>query len=137
MDANFVRPEIGQWYMRGDKGELFRVVGRDENSRAIEVQSLDGDLDEIDSEIWATLALERVEAPEDWTAPMDDVETDDLGYSETGMTAADWNEPLQALQVEGESWEETEPEEERDVLGEGAPEEPFTEDTPEAGERGR
>jgi len=137
MDANFVRPEIGQWYMRGDKGQLFRVVGRDDKSRAIEVQSMDGDVDEIDSEIWATLPLQRAEPPEDWTAPVDDVETDDLGYSETEMTAADWTQPLQPLQVESESWEDTEPEEERDVLGEGTPDEPFTEDTPEAEERGR
>jgi len=109
MDANFVRPEIGQWCMRGDKGESFKVVGRNENSRAIEVQSVDGELDEIDSEIRAALALERAEPPEDWTAPMDDVETDHLGYSETEMTAADWTQPLQTVQVEGESWEVTEP----------------------------
>lgn len=40
----------------------------------------------IDAETWALLPLERVEPPEDVTAPVDDIETDDLGYSETGMT---------------------------------------------------
>jgi len=72
MNADFMRPEIGQWYRRVDKGESFQVVGRDPGSRAIEVQSVSGDLDEIDSETWATLALERVEPREDWTAPLDD-----------------------------------------------------------------
>jgi hypothetical protein len=137
MNTSGGRPEIGQWYRRADKGEEFRVVGRDENSRAIEIQSFDGEVDEIDVEEWEALPLERVEPPEDWTAPMDDVETDDLGYSETEMKPADWAQPLQPLAVEGEAWEEPEPEEERDVLDEGAPAEPFSADVPEAAERGK
>jgi len=135
MNITFAQAEIGRWYTRADKGELFQVVGRDESSRTIEIQSFDGDVDEIDSDGWPTLAPEPAEAPEDWTAPMDDIETDDLGYSETEMTAKDWNEPLQALRTEGESWEETEPEEERDALGEGTPAEPLASDVPEAEER--
>jgi hypothetical protein len=101
------------------------------------VQSVSGDLDEIDSEFWATLALERVEPPEDWTAPLDDVTTDDLGYSETDMAPTNWTEALQPVKVQGESWEDAEPEEERDPLGEGVPAEPFTAETPEAEEWGR
>ena len=63
---------------------------------------------------------------------MDDVERDDLGYSETAMTAADWTQPLQQLRVEAESWEVAEPEDERDPLGEGAPAEPFSAEILEA-----
>ncbi|HVN43839.1 MAG TPA: DUF6763 family protein [Steroidobacteraceae bacterium] len=137
MNANLVRPEIGQWYAHTDKGELFQVVGRDEESRTIEIQYVDGDLDEIDAETWATLALERAEPPEDAAAPMDDIETDDLGYSESDMTAADWQEIVQPLKVPEETWEDTEPEEERDALGEGQPAEPFAMDVPEAEERVR
>ncbi len=131
------RPEIGQWYARADKGELFQVVGRDDESRTIEIQTYDGEVDEIDSETWRTLPLERTDPPEDWTAPMDDVEQDDLGYSETDMKPADWSQPLQPVRTERESWEEAEPEEERDVLGEGTPAEPFSADIPEANRRSR
>ena len=56
------QPEIGQWYARGEKGQEFRVVGRDTESRTIEIQTFDGELDEIDAETWGTLSLERVEA---------------------------------------------------------------------------
>jgi Family of unknown function (DUF6763) len=136
MNMSVGRPEIGQWYARADKGESFRVVGRDDESRTIEIQSFDGDIDEIDAETWSTLPLERSEPPEDWTAPMDDVEADDLGYTETDMAPADWARPLQPLRVEGESWEETEPEEERDALGEGTPAEPLSAEVPETNERG-
>lgn len=137
MNTSVGRPEIGQWYARTDKGELFRVVGRDDQSRTIEIQSFDGEIDEIDSEVWSTLPLERSEPPEDWTAPMDDVEPDDLGYSDTGMAPTDWAQPLQPVKTEGESWEETEPEEERDALGEGTPSEPFSTELPDADERSR
>jgi hypothetical protein len=137
MNASLRRPEIGQWYAYADKGEVFQVVGRDDESRTLEIQYFDGDVDEIDAETWATLPVEPIEPPEDMTAPMDDIETDDLGYSETDMTEAEWQEPLQPLRVAEEAWEDTEPEDERDALGEGLPAEPFTADIPEAEERVR
>jgi hypothetical protein len=77
MNAIIGGPEIGQWYARADKGELFQVVGRDDESRAIEIQYFGGDVDEIDAESWGALPLERAEPPEDSAAPMDDVQTDD------------------------------------------------------------
>ena len=132
MNANLMRPDIGQWYAHTDKGELFQVVGRDDESRTIEIQYVDGDVDEIDAEAWVTIPLERAEPPEDETAPMDDIETDDLGYSETDMTDADWQQELEPLKVQQEGWEDTEPEDERDPLGEGLPAEPFAEETAEA-----
>ncbi len=134
MHTNVGRPQIGQWYARADKGEVFQVVGYDERARTIEIQSFDGDLDEIDDDQWNSLLLERSAPPEDWTGPMDDVETDDLGYSETEMKPADWRLPLQPFQVPGEAWEDTRPEEDPDALGEGGPSEPFSADVPEASE---
>lgn len=135
MNANLMRPQIGQWYAHTDKGASFQVVGRDDQSRTIEIQYVDGDVDEVDAEAWATLALERAEPPEDETAPMDDIETDDLGYSETDMSEADWQETLRPLRVQPESWEDTALEDEGDPLGEVRPAEPFTADTGEAEEQ--
>lgn len=100
-------PRIGQWYQRADKGEAFQVTGIDEESRTIEIQSFDGDLDEIDADSWRTLPLTLSEAPEDWTGPVDDVEVDDLGYSQTEMRPEDWEAPLQPLRPPKEAWEDT------------------------------
>lgn len=108
-------PEIGQWYARGEKGQEFQVVGRDEETRSIEIQTLDGELDEIDAETWGTLALERIDAPEDVTAALDDVETDDLGYSETGTTTGDWAQPLRPIAMAAESSEEPVPDDDPDA----------------------
>jgi len=121
MNTELGRAEIGQWYRRSDKGETFRVTGYDERSRTIETQSFDGDLDEIDEETWSTLPLERVEQPEDWTGPVDDVEFDDLGYTATEMRDAEWTEPLQPFRSGQEAWEDETPEEDRDPESEGQP----------------
>ena len=137
MNSSVGPPEIGQWYSRTDKGEMFQVVGRDESSRTIEIQSFGGDLDEIDEDAWGRLPLERAAPPEDSTGPLDDIEADDLGYSETAMQAADWNAPLQLLGIERETWTDTRSEDERDPLGEGAPEEPLMADLPDAEARSR
>jgi hypothetical protein len=110
--------QVGQWYLRRDKGEIFQVTGYDESSGTIEIQTFDGELDEIDAESWRTLPLEFAEQPEDWTGPVDDVEVDDLGYSETDMTGADWARPLQPLRTEQESWEEATPVEEGEAEAE-------------------
>jgi hypothetical protein len=111
-----VNPEIGQWYLRRNKGEMFRVTAYDERSHTIEIQTFDGDVDEIDAEAWRSMTLERAGEPEDWTGPID-VELDDLGYSDTEMTAADWAEPLQPFPPQEEAWQDATPAEERDPEG--------------------
>lgn len=137
MIAAIDRPEIGQWYARADKGELFQVVAYDGRSGMIEIQSFDGDLDEIDGGLWNSLAPERAAPPENWTGPVDDVETDDLGYSETDMRPSDWTQPLQPVTVERESWEDPEPAPEAGNDDEGAPVEQYSAEIPEADERAR
>ena len=102
MNTGVGRARIGQWYTRWDKGEIFQVVGYDPNSRTIETQTFDGDVDEVDLETWIGLPLGFAEPPEDWTGPVDDVEHDDLGYSETDMSGSDWARPLQSLRAEEE-----------------------------------
>ena len=79
----------------------------------------------IDVDSWCELPLERSEPPEDCCAPMDLSEPDDLGYSDTEMSAADWTRALEQLRTEGESWQDTGDEDERDPLGDGTPVEAY------------
>jgi hypothetical protein len=106
MDKQVGAARIGQWYQHNDKGEMFVVTGIDDRSGAIEIQSFDGDLDEIEASAWNTLPLELAEAPEDETGPLD-MDPEDLGYSETEMRAQDWSEPLQAFPSRAEAWQDT------------------------------
>ena len=110
--------QIGQWYLHRDKGEVFQVIATDERARTIEIQSFDGDVDELDEAVWQGLPLERAEPPEDWTGPIDDVQHDDLGYSETDMQAADWQEPLETVRPAAEASPEDHDEMELDATDE-------------------
>jgi hypothetical protein len=89
-------PTVTQWYRHLDKGQDFQVTAIDDGEQTVELQHFDGDIEEVDLEDWYRLEVEPIEAPEDWTGPMDDVERDDLGYTEVDMTVDDWNRPLHA-----------------------------------------
>jgi hypothetical protein len=71
-------PEIGQWYERADTGDLFQVTCIDDHWKTIEIQAADGDIGEIEAEIWAALPLELAELPEDWSGPIKDLEAEHL-----------------------------------------------------------
>ena len=76
-------PIIGSWYKDVENNLKFKVVAIDENDDSIEVQYLNGDIGEYDNDSWYNSTFDYIEDPEDWSAPFDDIETDDLGYSDT------------------------------------------------------
>ena len=74
-----IEPVEGNWYIRLDKDMDFTVVAVDEEEGVVEIQYLDGDLDEIGLEEWDELDLELSEPPEDWSKPING-DLDDMGY---------------------------------------------------------
>jgi len=88
-------PIIGYWYHHPEKAQEFQVVAIDEHTDTIEVQYFDGNLDEFEMSTWYELDMERVEEPEDWTGPMDNIEKDDLNPVGTEMQREDWDAPYQ------------------------------------------
>lgn len=90
MAIEHVGAEIGQWYLDLRSGERIRVVGLDDRSQMIEIQSFGGDLDEVDPQAWSTLPLTRCPEPEDGSGPLDDVETDDWSdWGRRGLSRPD------------------------------------------------
>jgi len=73
-------PIEGNWYCRLDKGAEFMVIDVDEKIGTVDIQYLDGDLEELDIEEWNEMDLEEIEVPEDWSGPLDELEPGDLGY---------------------------------------------------------
>jgi hypothetical protein len=122
-------PCIGQWYTHLDKGESFLVTAYDDRTRCVEVQSFDGDVDEFDQDTWEQLPLTLAEPPEDWTGPVDHIDVEDLGYSETAMTASDWEAPLHSLPVGGERWESSIAEDENALTVQSSPSEDLSVDS--------
>ena len=63
-------PIEGSWY-ETDTGEVFMVVKADIANGLIDVQYVDGKVDQLDREIWDGLNLTQVEPPEETRADMD------------------------------------------------------------------
>ncbi|MGA2366800.1 MAG: DUF6763 family protein [Steroidobacteraceae bacterium] len=66
--AREYEPVAGQWYENIDENESFRVLSVDEDSELIEIEYLDGELEELDLDSWQELDLEKIEQPEGWSA---------------------------------------------------------------------
>lgn len=84
-------PIIGSWYKDVENNLTFKVVAIDDKNDAIEVQYYDGDIGEYDRESWYASTFDFIEDPEDWSAPFDDVESDDLGYSDPDSHEQDFD----------------------------------------------
>ena len=67
----------GQWYENLEEEESFRVLSVDEDSELLEIEYLDGDIEEIDLETWHEMDLERIEEPEGWSESDDEDDSED------------------------------------------------------------
>ena len=65
--AREYEPVVGQWYENIDENESFRVLSVDEDAELIEIEYLDGDVEELDLETWQELDLDKIDEPEGWT----------------------------------------------------------------------
>jgi hypothetical protein len=72
-------PVAGQWYENLEEEESFRVLSVDEDSELVEIEYLDGDIEELDIEAWHEMDLDRIEEPEGWSESddEDDAEEDE------------------------------------------------------------
>ena len=75
--AREYEPVVGQWYENIDENESFRVLSVDEDAELIEVEYLDGDVEEIDLETWQEFDLDKIEEPEGWTGSRAEAEDED------------------------------------------------------------
>ena len=70
-------PVPGQWYENLEEEEPFRVLSMDEDSELIEIEYLDGDIEEIDLETWHEMDLEQTQEPEGWAESQEEDEDED------------------------------------------------------------
>ena len=96
-------PTVGQWYENLEEEESFRVLSVDEDSELVEIEYLDGDIEEIDLEAWHEMDLEKIEEPEGWGESDEDEEEED---------DEDWDEDEEEDEDEDDDWDEDEEEDE-------------------------
>jgi hypothetical protein len=71
------QPVPGQWYENVEEEEQFRVLTVDEDAELVEIEYLDGDIEELDIEAWHEMDLDRIQQPEGWSESEDDDEDED------------------------------------------------------------
>ncbi len=59
-------PLIGSWYQDLTESQLFEVVAIDDQAGTVEIQYLDGSIDEYELDGWEQLPLVAAEPPEDY-----------------------------------------------------------------------
>src|ERR1700716_2939606 len=86
-------PVPGQWYENLEEEEPFRVLSMDEDSELVEIEYLDGDIEEIDLETWHEMDLELTQEPEGWSESQDeDVDEDEDEDEEDDEDEDDWDD---------------------------------------------
>ncbi len=59
-------PVVGQWYQNVEEDDSFRVLSMDEDAELVEIEYLDGEIEELDLDAWHEMDLERIAEPEGW-----------------------------------------------------------------------
>jgi hypothetical protein len=67
-------PVPGKWYENREEDETFRVLSVDEDDELVEIEYLDGEIEELDLDTWHELDLEPTDEPEGWS---DDSDSDE------------------------------------------------------------
>ena len=82
--ARDFEPVKGQWYENAEEDDLFRVLSVDEDGELVEIEYVDGDIEEMDLDSWHELDLERTTEPEGWA--------DDKASADEEEDEDDWDE---------------------------------------------
>ena len=70
-------PVPGKWYENKEEEETFRVLSVDEDDELVEIEYLDGEIEELDLDTWHELDLEPTEEPEGWSDDADEDEEEE------------------------------------------------------------
>jgi hypothetical protein len=75
-------PVPGKWYENKEEDETFRVLTVDEDDELVEIEYLDGEIEELDLDTWHELDLEPTDEPEGWSDDADDEDEDEEDFDD-------------------------------------------------------
>jgi hypothetical protein len=70
-------PVPGKWYENKEEEETFRVLTVDEDNELVEIEYVDGEIEELDLDTWHELDLELTTEPEGWAGDDDSDDEDE------------------------------------------------------------
>jgi hypothetical protein len=101
-------PVKGQWYENVEEDETFRVLSVDEDAELVEIEYLDGDIEELDLDAWHEMDLERIPEPEGWAANDTDADDDDDDDDEEDDDLDEDDDDWDDDEDDDEDWDEDE-----------------------------
>jgi hypothetical protein len=102
-------PVKSQWYENVEDDETFRVLSVDEDAELVEIEYLDGDIEELDLDTWHEMDLERIPEPEGWAATQKDAEEEE--EDDEDEEDDDWDDDED--EDEDDDWEDEDEEKDR------------------------
>ena len=85
-------PVVGKWFRDLDEDESFLVLSVHEDDELVEIQHVDGEVEEIELDTWNELDLEPAEQPEGWSASVDDDDDDEEWEEDDDDDDDDWDD---------------------------------------------
>jgi len=79
-----ITPVVGNWYQGADELK-FEVVALDEDEGIIEIHYFDGELDEVEFDVWSQMRVEKIPSPGDWTGIYDEFAQNDPDYIDLNL----------------------------------------------------
>lgn len=77
--GEILRPIIGQWYYDRTNDREFEVLNIDKEEGILEIQYLEGEVEEVDLDTWEDMNLAKIAEPAEWDHDGEDKEElDDL-----------------------------------------------------------
>ena len=101
-------PVPGQWYENLEDEESFRVLTVDEDSELVEIEYLDGEIEEIDLETWHEMDLDQTAEPEGWAESDEEEDEEEEEEEDEEEDDDDWDEDED--DEDDEDWDEEEDE---------------------------
>ena len=95
-----IRPVVGNWYQETEQGSIFEVVAYDEEEQTVEIQHLDGEVEEYDFDTWQELTITGIEPPEDWRSGFE-LAQEDAELPDEPMHPEDWSGALNQIEPDG------------------------------------
>jgi hypothetical protein len=107
-------PVKGQWYENVEEDETFRVLSVDEDAELVEIEYLDGDIEELDLDAWHEMDLERIAEPEGWAGgdEAEDEDEEDEEEEDEDDEDDDWDDD-EDDDEDDDDWEEDEDQNDR------------------------
>ncbi len=93
----FQAPTLHTWYRDLEQDQLFETVAIDEARGTVEIQYLDGTVDNFDLDSWGQLSLARAEPPEDYSQAYE-LAPEDIWYDDQPLPPALFIDPLATIE---------------------------------------